>query len=301
MAKTKIPWATDVWNPVIGCSKVSAGCANCYAAALHNKRHEAYTHGAKLPAQYAKPFSEIQLLFDRLEEPAHWKKPRRVFVDSMGDLFHEKLDFAHILTIFYRMATYDRHIYIVLTKRPKRMLKFFDFWQEHINLCKANGYAFFRPPLRNVWLGVSVEDNNQLHRIDDLLKTPAAVRFVSVEPMLGPVDIRRWTWPLVWQWDAKYETPEKAMAAGAYAEEKPQGLVSADARFIDWVICGCESGPGARPFEMDWARSLRDQCQAAGVPFFFKQGMIDGKLVHMPALDGQVWAQYPAGKGGGER
>jgi protein gp37 len=268
VAKTSIEWATDVWNPVTGCTKVSAGCKNCYAE--------------KLAGRFwgDRKFTDVKFHPERLEDPFRWKKPRRVFVNSMSDLFHEKLDFAYILTIFYRMATYDRHTYIVLTKRANRMVEFFEFWQEHIKLCKAEGRAFFMPPLRNVWLGVSVENQQSAdERIPYLLETPAAVRFVSVEPMLGEVDLTQ----------AMYGIDSPGMNVFGFTDGFGYEAC------LHWVICGCESGQSARPFDMDWARDLRDQCQSADVPFFFKQGRTDGKLVKMPELDGIVWNELPRG------
>lgn len=262
MAKTSIEWATDVWNPVTGCTKISAGCKNCYAE--------------KIAGRFwgDRKFTDVQCHPERLEDPLHWKKPRRVFVNSMSDLFHEKLDFAYILTIFYRMATYDRHTYIVLTKRAERIVEFFEYWQNKVEFYRSKMLPHFLPPLRNVWLGVSVENQQSAdERIPYLLQTPAAVRFVSIEPMLEKIDLRRGIYSML-------------------PDGKPSGT---SVEGLDWVICGCESGQSARPFEMDWARDLRDQCVAANVPFFFKQGRTDGKLVKMPELDGIVWNELPRG------
>lgn len=271
MTKTTIEWADEVWNPVTGCSKVSQGCKNCYAERIAERFWG------------ERKFTDVQLHPERLESPRRWKKPRRVFVNSMSDLFHEKLDMQQILVVFYRMALYDRHTFIVLTKRPQRMIEFFEFWKEHIIRMKEAGYAYFAPPLRNVWLGVSVENQSADERIQLLLQTPAAVRFVSVEPMLEDIYLMDWLKP-------DYASIQNQ------AEWGPVDPNDSRYRSIDWVICGCESGPGARPFSMDWARGLRDQCQAAGVPFFFKQGRdASSKIVKMPELDGHTWAQYPEG------
>jgi len=275
MAKTKISWATDVWNPVTGCTKVSDGCKNCYAERIAKRFWRNGINGNNY-----RPFTEVRCYPDRLEQPLHWKKPARIFVDSMGDLFHEKVRHSFISQVFWIMEMAPKHIFIVLTKRSKRM-------HEWMNNC-------YPTPLPNVWLGVSVEDQKTAdERIPWLLKTPAAVRIVSVEPMLGKVDVSKYLWPVFWHWDGNFRNPEEALAAGAYAEQKPQGLISVDRKFIDWIICGCESGPEARSMELDWARNLRDQCRAAEVPFFLKQANIDGKLVKMPAIDGEIWDKYP--------
>jgi len=242
--RSKIEWCDTTWNPITGCTKISQGCKNCYASELHNRRHKAYLAGAKLPAQYAKPFETVQLHPERLEMPLHWKKPRRVFVNSMSDLFHPNVPDYFIGMVFAVMALAPHHTFMILTKRPERMEKIFkrssgEFWGTvRVNLLRK-GYPLPDDetaihPLPNVWLGVSVENADHLDRIDLLRRNHAAVRFISFEPLLGPVD-------------------------------------NVDLTGIQWVIVGGESGPNARPMHPDWARSIRDQCQAAGVKFFFKQ------------------------------
>lgn len=232
MGKTAIEWATDVWNPVTGCTKVSQGCKNCYAKALHDMRHTAYQAGKTLPAQYAVPFETVQLHYDRLSLPRHWKRPRRIFVNSMSDLFHEDVPDEFIWHVFKAMSQAPQHIFMVLTKRAGRM-------PDVVNKIRS----MLPDRLEHVWLGVSVEDQAAAdERIPFLLQTRAAVRFLSCEPLLGPVNLR------------------------AFMRPSPGWT-----RDIDWVIVGGESGPGARPMHPDWARSLRDQCQAAGTALFFKQ------------------------------
>lgn len=267
MTKTSIEWATDVWNPVTGCTKVSAGCKNCYA----EKIAERFWGDRK--------FTDVECHPERLEDPLRWKKPRRIFVNSMSDLFHESVSDEFIWSVFSVMAVAEQHTYMILTKRPRRMSEYLFRWK---NIFTTDSYSgpeniFLHSwPLPNVWLGVSVENQQAAdERIPYLLQTPAAVRFVSVEPMFGP---------LSW---LKHYLPCK-IPCPRY--ERDGKLVVAD---LDWVICGCESGTGARPFDMDWARDLRDQCQNANVPFFFKQGRVGGKLVKMPELDGQVWNEFP--------
>lgn len=226
---SKIEWCDSTWNIVTGCTKVSEGCRNCYAEGI---AHRFWGE---------RKFTDVQTHPDRLDAPLHWKKPRRVFVNSMSDLFHKDVPFEFVDQVFATMAWMQEHTFMVLTKRADRMEEFFN----------EAGNPSRRHILPNVWLGVSVENQQAAdERIPLLLKTPAAVRFVSVEPMLRPVDITSYL-------NSLYiigNVPENTIY------EPP----------LDWVICGGETGPNARPMHPDWARSLRDQCQAAGVPFFFK-------------------------------
>ncbi len=255
MARTKIDWAEKVWNPVTGCTKVSEGCRHCYAERMAKRLAGRNGYPPK-PDQF-----KVTLHPEKLEEPLHWKKPARIFVDSMGDLFHPKVPDTFIDQVFWTMMKAPIHIFIILTKRPARMMEW--VFRNLIN------------SLPNVWLGISVEDQMTAdERIPWLLRTPAAVRFISVEPMLEKIDVRLNVY---------------SFSIGTHLRDTHSTIKT----YVKWVISGCESGPGARPMELDWARSLRDQCQAASVPFFFKQAMIDGKLVKMPELDGKVWREYP--------
>lgn len=276
---TKIEWTDETWNPITGCTKVSPGCDHCYAKTMHERWNG--------PGS----FDTVTLHPGRLEKPLRWRTPRRVFVNSMSDLFHQDVPDEYIARVFAVMAWSYRHTFQILTKRHARMRSLLsspDFrrlcdreWCDVQDWTRARlvdpEYVDTCPtvdnwPLPNVWLGVSVETQQWADiRIPALLDTPAAVRFLSCEPLLGPVDI----------WGRSY--------LGA---EQP-------AR-IDWVIVGGESGPGARPMHPDWARSLRDQCVAAGVPFLFKQWGAhdaDGKCVGKKAagrvLDGCTWDEYP--------
>jgi protein gp37 len=267
MSKTKIQWASHTWNPVTGCTKISEGCLNCYAERIARRF-------------YSEPFEVVKTHPDRLSEPWHWKNPRRVFVCSMGDLFHEDVPDDFIESVLCSMV-YDieqvrtRHIFMILTKRPARMF-------EYLSKFVFPSDAPYKWPLDNVWLGVTAENQEMAdERIPILLQTPAVVRFVSVEPMLEKMDL---SYPL-------HGYPE------VYASQ-PDGEPDWQQTTppLDWVICGAESGPGARPFDMDWARDLKNQCEMASIPFFFKQGRIDGQLVKMPELDGRVWDQYPEAK-----
>ncbi len=268
MSKTKIEWAEKVWNPVTGCNKVSEGCRNCYAERYWHRFHKDVK------------FSQVQLHPGKLEEPLHWNKPARIFVDSMGDLFHKDVPLTYIVKVFAIMAIARWHTFIILTKRPERMCAWLsdENFPEYIakaqeDICGQHGWCAdtdFDWPLLNVWLGVSVEDQKTAdERIHWLLKTPVAVRIVSVEPMLEKINISPYLYGNV----------------GRYYGDHPN--------YLNWVICGCESGAGARPMKLSWAADLKHQCVFNDVPFFFKQAMINGKLVKMPALDGKVWDEYP--------
>lgn len=239
MNKTKIEYLNFTWSPVTGCSPVSAGCEHCYARRMHERG---------LWTSEIKPFSEVILHPYRLDEPLRRKKGARIGVAFMGDLFHEKVPDSFITSVFFTMSECPAHMFVVLSKRAQRMQQFLSAYR------MASGFGPDGPwPLPNVWLGVSVEDQPSAdERIPLLLQTPAALRYVSYEPALGPVDFH---------FGRLHGTP---------GDEGPTNLYTPKDR-ISWVICGGESGPGARPMNPDWARSLRDQCQASGVPYYFKQ------------------------------
>ncbi len=266
MGKTSIEWTDETWNPVTGCTKVSPGCAHCYAERL-------------FPRAYGKDrkFTDIQLHPERLSKPLHWRKPRLVFVNSMSDLFHEDVPVRFIDKIFAVMGLAPKHTFQVLTKRPDRMRAYccdpasfgrvmalsaelidkIDGVSQRIEH-RDDGLPGFQLP--NVWLGVSVEDQKRVDkRIPPLLETPAAVRFVSAEPLLGPVD---------------------------FGEAMDQ---------IDWVIVGGESGPGARPMDPGWVRFIHEQCltTGAGIPFFFKQWGGRTPKANGNTLDGHQYQKYP--------
>jgi protein gp37 len=259
--KTKIQWADATWNPVVGCSKVSEGCRNCYAFDLHTMRHKAKLDGKQLPEQYAKPFSEIQLFPDRLEQPLRWKRPRKIFVNSLSDLFHPDVPFDFIRAVWTTMTLARHHTFQVLTKRPQRALEFFQWMRQQ--------EWGVEETLPNVWFGVTVENQQAAdERIPLLLQTPAAIRWLSVEPMVGNVNLNSWMTL------TNRELHEEAAGMSldpmffSFNNIDPNGRPLSP---ISWVVCGGESGSKARPMHPDWARSLRDQCETAGVPFFFKQ------------------------------
>ncbi len=233
--KTGISWTDSTWNPLRGCTRVSEGCRNCYAetiAARFSDLGQPYYGIAERGRPGSKWTGEIMLVETALDQPLRWKRPRRIFVNSMSDLFHIRVKLIWVDHIFGVMALSHQHIFQILTKRPEFMLNYVTACSPGIN---APHFAREQWPLPNVWLGVSVENRAAaLERIPLLQKTPAAKRFLSIEPLL-------------------------------------EDLGQIDLTGIDWVICGGESGPGARPMHPDWARSIRDQCAAAGVPYFFKQ------------------------------
>ena len=235
---TKIEWATETWNPVTGCTPISEGCQNCYAKRMSNR--------LKGRCGYLKddPF-QVTMHPNRLDEPLRWRKPRRVFVCSMGDLFHPDVPEIEILKIFGVMAETPQHAYMVLTKRPKRMKEVLtsptvanDVWLMTSRGCTAEPSPW---PLPNVWLGVTAENQARAdERIPILLQIPAAVRSVSVEPMLGPVSLLRWL-----PWD----TFRKGLPGWELNPDYRQGL--------HWVICGGETGRGAWPMPPEWVRRDR--------------------------------------------
>lgn len=296
MSTSKIEWTDVVWNPVRGCSKVSAGCANCYA-----ERHGARFSG---PGQPWDGFAfrpnvggafwtgRVELVPDALDKPLRWREPKRVFVNSMSDLFHERVSNEDIAGIFGVMAAAPQHRFQVLTKRPERMRVWFAWMEAHaashatvpIQVAVFHGQRLSEHkalrrgaldrawPLPNVWLGVSVEDQASADaRIPTLLETPAEVRWVSYEPALGPVNFSRWMWPVHESWPFPFASPEAARAAGAPVTKHRQGVVLAGSRFLDWIVVGGESGPGARPCDVAWIRGALQQCRDAGVPCFVKQ------------------------------
>jgi protein gp37 len=269
---SSIEWTDATWNPVTGCTEVSPGCDNCYAKTFAERFRGTKGH-------YFENGFDVQLRPDKLELPLHWRKPRRVFVNSMSDLFHERISDEFISRVFAVMAQTPQHTYQILTKRHARMRSLlssekFKVWTW---AAQGDGKPGCTPlnsawPLPNVWVGVSVENQKWANtRIPALLDTPAAVRFLSCEPLLGPVDLDG---PVInghrprltyWLTGRPGWGPEETTAPGL----KLQPLTTGPR--VDWVIIGGESGHGARPMHPEWARQLRDQCTAAGVPFHFKQ------------------------------
>ncbi len=287
---TAIPWTNETWNPVTGCTKVSAGCANCYAQRMTLRLK---TMGQE---KYAAGFDKVVCHPCELEKPLRWKRPRKIFVDSMGDLFHKDVPDEFIDRVFAVMALCPQHTFQVLTKRPERGVEYLDdpicrsyrvfqsgeavgvFPEEDGYFGRTTVYPLW--PLLNVWLGTSVENQAAVNRIDHLVRCPAAVRFLNLEPLLGEVDLtHQGADGLPIYREAEIVTDRlmgfKGETPICWSEHKRpgKGFVRHDAKphsYIDWVIVGGESGPGARPMKPDWVRSIRDQCEAAGVPFWFK-------------------------------
>lgn len=262
MAETSIEWTDRVWNFLAGCSLASPGCTNCYAqkqAARIARMNPGLEHyqGLTQPSKAGPVWTgKIGFAEHKLTEPLKVKKPARWFVNSMSDLFHEDVPDEVIDRAFAVMALAPQHVFQVLTKRSKRMREYMtrggptlQQMAEVPQIGRGIMTANTDWPLPNVWLGVSVEDQKRAdERIPDLLATPAAVRWISAEPLLGPVDVRPYMPNKLWNDIPSWKQPE-----------------------LDWVVVGGESGPNARPMHPDWARSLRDQCAHADVPFFFKQ------------------------------
>lgn len=254
MKKTRIKWADSTWNPITGCSPISEGCANCYAERMSKRLAGRFGYPADEPFR-------VTLHPERLDEPKHWRKPKRVFVCSMGDLFHTDVPFEFIALVFGRMHSARHHTYLVLTKRPDRMAEFIRWYQQEW----LGPFASAWPrEYQHVWLGVTAENQRTAdERIPLLLAIPAAKRFVSCEPLLGPVDLAGLNGLI----GVGLSTID---ALNGYHIHHDDDDKAERYDRLDWVIAGGETGPGARPMHPDWARSLRDQCQAAGVPFFFK-------------------------------
>lgn len=264
-ANSNIEWTDATWNVVIGCDKVSPGCDHCYAirtahrmSANPNEKIAAAYAGTELDGEWT---GKVNLIHDRLDLPLRWTKPKKIFVNAQSDLFHADVPDEFIARVFAVMACAQQHTFQILTKRPGRGRSLlsspaFQNWvYRAINIRPIGERADIAGtlPLSNVWLGVSVEDQKRADlRVPNLLATPAAVRFLSCEPLLGPVCL-----------DAFHSPDGHQPGADLPCEAWPEDL--------DWVIVGGESGPGARPMHPDWARSLRDQCVEAGVAFHFKQ------------------------------
>lgn len=285
---TKIEWTDATWNPITGCSVVSPGCTNCYAMKLAGTRLQHHSSRAGLTRDSkAGPVWTGEVRFNEqwLEEPLRWKRPRMIFVCAHGDLFAEGVPNEWIDKVFAVMAAAPQHIFQVLTKRPERMREYLTSkLLEHRIVAAQLQLAFPikspgiwpHMPLPNVWLGVSVEDQKRAdERIPILLDTPAAVRWISAEPLLGPVNLSFLPQPNdgfgPWWLDAL-----NIQRGGWFADEAAtQPTDDADARHhlarIDWVVAGGESGSGCRPMHPHWTYALRDQCAIADVPFLFKQ------------------------------
>ncbi len=273
MGDTGISYADKSWDILAGCNPVSGGCENCWAARLAGGRLQHHPDYAGLTRKTEDGrlqwTGEVRLLPHRLEEPLHWRAPQVVFVASRGDLFHETVPDEYIDRVFRVMLLARQHTFLLLTKRPERMLEYcqglvkdFAAWplptskgMSRIHLISL-ARSISAIPLPNVILGVTAEDREHLSRLDILRQTPAAHRWVSAEPLL-------------------------------------QDLGELNLDGISWIVVGGESGKNARPMRSVWASDIGHQCSAAGVPFYFKQAKEGTKMVHLPMLDGFTWEQTP--------
>ncbi len=244
---TKIEWCDETWNPVTGCTPASEGCRNCYAERMFRRNLWGYD------------FTPGTFHENRLNQPMHWRRPRRIFVCSMGDLFHASVSTRSIYDVLEIVETCQQHTFILLTKRPERMARVEGEWIEDSIANDGDISRSWIGEMPNLWCGATTENQARYDaRFNHLQKQIVFVRFISAEPLLGPIDLG----PL------RFDD-----------EKRP---------YLDWVICGAETGPGKRPMNLDWARSLRDQCINADVPFFFKKDSDGNKT-----LDGETWHQYP--------
>ncbi len=280
--KSDIEWTDATWNPMAGCSVKSPACKHCYAMKMAGRlaaMGQAKYAGTTIKTKAGFVFTgTVNLDEGALAKPGEWKRGRRIFVNSMSDLFHENVPDAWVDRVVYEMATLPRHTFQVLTKRPARMRAYLCALRDGRKLDLGADVTLSLPaPLPNVWWGVTVEDQRRAEeRIPHLLATPAAVRFLSCEPLLGPIDLES-----AWHGESALDAECWGECAWCTNDKPPlhncrRGLQSdavADKgrSGLDWVIAGGESGPGARPMQPWWLQSLRDQCQSAEVPFFFKQ------------------------------
>ncbi len=241
-----IEWTDSTWNPVTGCTKISPGCKNCYAEVIAERFRGVPNH------PYVQGF-DIRLWPQRLELPLKWKKPRRIFVNSMSDLFHPYVPDEFINRVFETMCKASNHQFQVLTKRPERMLEYMESWDKNM------GPLAEKHP--NIWLGTSIETEKYMERAFLVSRLSSSVRFLSCEPLLGSLDLRP--------------------------------VLSGEHGRINWVIVGGESGPRSRPMKKEWVTEIRNQCRSAEVPFFFKQWGGTNKKKAGRILENRTWDQFP--------
>lgn len=284
MAESSIEWTDATWNPVTGCSKVSPGCAHCYAEAL-TMRFASSWGVPRLPWTPTNAAENVILHPDRLRQPLRWKKRRMVFVNSMSDLFHEQVPDEFIAEVFRVMSQTPRHTFQVLTKRPERMRDWITAHAEDMT-SKPWNHSEFERIYPNVWFGVSIENRRFVHRADLLRQTPAAVRFISAEPLLGPliaphhIDVS----------DDPFDPVILPMWDDQPGAGGPDELDLTD---IDWLIVGGESGPKARMVDANWVRALRAEAIASSTRFFFKQWGGVRPQAGGRVLDGRTWDDMP--------
>lgn len=265
--KSKIEWLDGgaSWNPITGCTPISEGCANCYA-----KRTAETRLRGMFGYDWEDPF-KITFHEDKLSQPLEWKRSRKIFVCSMGDLFHNDVPTKWINMVFNVIQLAKQHTFLILTKRPVRMQQYI----KSVNSCRACPENDI--PFPNVWLGVTAENQRTVdERIPILLNTPAAKRFVSVEPMLGHIDLKKCI--------------QEGITCSPTRDDFCNGCHHSIPIYnLDWIICGAETGPNARPMNLDWARDLRDQCKETNTPFFFKKAGPN----NTPIPDDLMIREYP--------
>lgn len=271
----------ETWNPVTGCTPISEGCKNCYAKRMHERFLK-------------EPFSKVTLHNKRLNQ-SFGKKPKMIFINSMSDTFHPDVPFEFVDRIMSSIVLNQIHTYVILTKRIERAHEYFTDLRTNKRIASLSGFYapvslenfWNRWPLKNLWLGVTAENQEQADkRIPVLLTIPAAKHFVSVEPMLGEIDSEKYLSPI----ECTLCNPSECEFVG---DSECRWVGNTPSSQLDLVICGTESGTKRRPVSLGAIRNLRDQCVDAGVPFFLKQMEVNGRLVKMPTLDGQIWNQIP--------
>ena len=289
MGKSKIEWTDRVWNPTRGCERVSPECENCYAeryAARFNQAGQPFEGLAQFTPSGPRWTRVVRMHEEFLERPLRWRKPSRVFVNSMSDLFHKAVTNDFIMRVFMTMAQTSRHEYTILTKRARRMFEWFstEEAEEAERFARVEGVAW---PLSNVIVGVSAGTQERVDAfLPYLIRTPAATRLVSAEPLIGEVRL------------SVVKCPRSALSgcvACPISEICEGGFFNA-LPFLGWVITGGESGVRSRirPMDEDWVRILRDECAEGGVPFFYKQRIDEGRKVSLPVLDESTHEEFPS-------
>lgn len=311
--RTKIPYATDSWNPYVGCTHVSPACDNCWAEDMAariirmNPNLKKYLDVTENGAWTG----NIGVDPDEFLKPFTWKKPRRIFVCDMGDVFYIHVPFDLIDKLMSVIALLPQHTFLILTKRPGIMKKYFDTDKEKLierwadqtyelgvsdnkddtdaPACWVNNRLDTEWPMKNLWLGVTCENQNMAnYRIPILLHTPASKRFVSYEPALGPIDFTRIT-TLEFCGTKVYHS----LHGMSYFQDIDDSSSDTPCNKLDWIIMGAESGPKRREMNIEWAETVKNQCERHNIPFFFKQKFIGRKKIEMPILSGKVYDQIP--------
>ena len=297
--RSRMEWNQATWNPVTACDRISPGCQHWFALTLARRLkamgQAKYQSDGRSPT--SGPGFGVAVHPQALAKPLRWRTPRLIFVNSMSDLFHARVPEAFIAQVFATMAATPQHTYQVLTKRPGRMARLLGsdaFGERVFHHAATYGVAAVTWPLPNAWLGTSVEDQQRAdQRIPQLLAAPAAVRFLSCEPLLGPIDLAPWL-------PCHCPDGSASMPVGCAECAHPANvrLGPEHATPLDWVIAGGESGPDHRSVDPEWVRRLRDQAVAAGVAFFFKQWGGPTPTASGRLLDGCSWDQYPPTRSG---